>query len=117
MQIDPQDLSDQQVFEFVARPRVICHQQNAAGCSEDKQGSDQCFLYVRETFFRPCQHDTGQHRSRNSCKLGRNTVHIPAHCTRSNHTESGRLRHGQIYKYDASLQNLATQRHMGRQHD
>ena len=97
--------------------RVFGEQQNPAGGSKYEKNANQWLLYPGVTFLRPVESNRCEQRRANGGNFDLNSVWVPIHRVRCDHTKSRNLGNRQIDKNDASFQNFMPQRHMGTEYD
>ena len=114
---DPENLSDQQVFEMLATLRIIGQQQQRTAGRQYEQSADQRFLILRPATISPRQQASAKKRSDRRGDLDAKPVLVDAEKTGRNYPERGNLRYCQVDEDNAARQHLLAERNMRREHD
>ncbi len=117
MHVREQDLADEQVAQLFAAARVVREQQQAAGRRQHERHADDRFLRLAEAMIGPRQQQAAGERRRECRHLRRDAVRLEAERARADHAEPRHLRDREVDEDDAAAQNLAPERHVGREHE
>ena len=113
---DPENLSDQQVFEMFATMGIVCQQQDATTGRDDEQNADGRFLHVRPMSLGPGEEErTEQSRGDGRCLYGQ-ALRFKAEQIGGDDAQASDLGDGKIDEDDAARQHLVAQRHVGAEH-